>query len=250
MKYSFKYIIDSLPVKKNSKSSWWVKLWVRKTSFLFTYLFINLGWSSNAVSYLSILVSLLACGFFLVDQSWAVIAAIVLINFWLILDCVDGNIARCKHQKKLYGEFVDAMSGYFTVGFVYFALSVAAFHQTGSLGSNSLWIIICGAIASISDVLARLIYTNYCSVIRPDQSVSEKNMVEDKKSINYLRKRISKEFGISGLFMPLTIIGYIFNCYSLVVLFYLGFNGFALLSTAAIYAYKAEEYDDVATLDK
>ena len=64
MRYSFNDIIESLPKKKNSKSSWWVKLWVRKTSFLFTYLFINLGWSSNAVSYLSVFVSLLACVLF------------------------------------------------------------------------------------------------------------------------------------------------------------------------------------------
>lgn len=243
MKYSFRYIIESLPVKKNSKSSWWVKLWVRKTSFLLTYLFINFGWSSNAVSYLSIFVSLVACGLFMVDHSWAVITAIVLINFWLILDCVDGNIARCKHEKKLYGEFVDAMSGYFTVGFVYFSLSVAAYNQNYSCAYNSVWILICGGIASISDILARLIYTNYCSVERPDNIVSEKSLAEDKKSINYLRKRISKELGISGLFMPLTILGYIFNCYGYIVLFYLLFNGFALLSTAIIYSYKAEKYD-------
>ena len=95
MRYSFNDIIESLPKKKNSKSSWWVKLWVRKTSFLFTYLFINLGWSSNAVSYLSVFVSLLACVLFSLGMNWTTIIAIVLINFWLVLDCVDGNIARC-----------------------------------------------------------------------------------------------------------------------------------------------------------
>ena len=95
MKYSFKQIIDSLPVKKNSNSSWWVKLWVRRISFLFTYLFINLGFSSNGVSIISIFVTLSACVFFMLPFKWATIVAIILINFWLVLDCVDGNIARC-----------------------------------------------------------------------------------------------------------------------------------------------------------
>ena len=54
MKYSFKSIVASLPQKKNSNSSWWVKLWVRKASFPFTWFFINLGFSPNAVSVLSI----------------------------------------------------------------------------------------------------------------------------------------------------------------------------------------------------
>ena len=74
---------------------------------------------------------------------------------------------------------------------------------------------------------------------------NEKAKTDDKKSINYLRKRISKELGISGLFMPLTIIGYLFNCYSFIVLFYLCFNGFALISTAVMYAYKANSYDSM-----
>lgn len=243
MKYSFKYIIDSLPSTKNSKSSWWVKLWVRKVSFLFTYIFINLGWSSNAVSYLSIFVSIAACVFFALGIDWATISAIVLINFWLVLDCVDGNIARCKKQKKLYGEFIDAMSGYFTVAFVYLAISIAAFHQPDSWIGGNVWIIVCGAIASVSDILARLIYTNYCSIHRPNGIDDEKSKTEDKRSINYLRKRISKELGISGLFMPLTIIGYIFDAYGYITMFYLAFNGFALISTAVMYAIKANRYD-------
>lgn len=243
MTYSYKYIVDSLPKTKNSKSSWWVKLWVRKTSFIFTYLFINLGWSSNAVSYLSVFVSLAACALFCAGSNVCNIIAVVLINFWLILDCVDGNIARCKKQRKLYGEFIDAMSGYFTVAFIYLALSVAAFYQKDSFLGENATIIILGAITSISDILARLIYTNYCSVIRPGETSTEKSKTDDRHSINYLRKRVSKEFGISGLFMPLTIIGLIYNCYSYIVLFYLAFNVFALMSTAVIYAYKAEQYD-------
>ena len=245
MRYSFNDIIESLPKKKNSKSSWWVKLWVRKTSFLFTYLFIYLGWSSNAVSYLSVFVSLLACVLFSLGMNWTTIIAIVLINFWLVLDCVDGNIARCMKQKKLYGEFIDAMSGYFTVGFIYLALGVAAFHQSVSFLGGNILILIIGAVASISEILARLIYTNYCGIVRPDSQENEKAKTDDKKSINYLRKRISKELGISGLFMPLTIIGYLFNCYSFIVLFYLCFNGFALISTAVMYAYKANSYDSM-----
>ena len=252
MQYSFKTIVASLPRTKNSKSSWWVKLWVRKCSFPFTWLFINLGWSSNAVSGFSIFVSLIACICFAMQSMTAQIFAVALINFWLVLDCVDGNIARCKKAKKLYGEFIDAMGGYFTVAFIYLAISLSAYNHGGVFleEKTSVWIVVLGAISSISDILARLIYTNYRSVIRDEEHAkSELMLQEDNRSINYIRKRISKELGISGLFMPLTIIGLCFHCYDVITLFYLLFNVFALLTTAGIYFLKASQYDKTQNKD-
>ncbi len=245
MKFTFRQILESLPVKKNSKSSWWVKLWVRKTSFFFTFLFINLGFSSNGVSLLSIAVVLAACICFTTPNIIAIWAAVILVNFWLVLDCVDGNVARCYKQKKLYGEFIDAMSGYYTVGFVYGGISVAAYHFGGLLLDKGCeYIMIAGFVSSICDILSRLIYTNYCSVLRPDEEKSnEKALTDDKHSINYIRKRVSKELGISGMFMPLIIVGAIWNCFDIVTLFYLAFNGFALISTTLMYYFKANKYD-------
>ena len=107
MKYTYSKIVESLPKKKNSNSSWWVKLWVRKASFPFTFLFINLGFSPNAVSVLSIAFVIAACAGYVISTPASIITAVVLINVWLILDCVDGNIARCRKQKTVYGEFVD-----------------------------------------------------------------------------------------------------------------------------------------------
>lgn len=245
MKYTYKSIIDSLPKKKNSNSSWWVKLWVRKISFPFTYLFINLGFSSNAVSVLSIFVTIASCICFAIPSTGCLIAAIVLVNLWLILDCVDGNIARCKKKKTVYGEFVDDIGGYFTVAFVYLAIGVCAFNNGGILlTENNKWILIAGAISSICDILARLInkdFNNFTNNITKDEN--SKKEAENKRSINYIRKRIGKELGISGLFMPLTIICGIFNAYDLMTVFYLLFNGFALFATTVIYIYKANKYD-------
>lgn len=248
MRFTYRRIVESLPVKKNSNSSWWVKLWVRKASFLFTYLFINLGFSSNAVSLLSVFVTLAACVCFGISTVPAIIAGIILINFWLVLDCVDGNIARCNKQKTTYGEFVDDMSGYFTTAFVYAAIGLAAFHNGGVLFSKgSEIILIAGAVSSISDVLARLIHKDYvCFGYEGGAENKEKvgtNLNENKKSLNYIRKRVGKEIGISGAFMPLTITCAITNSYDLMTIFYFLFNGFALASTTLLLFYKADKYD-------
>ena len=142
MIYSFKFIIDSLPQKKNSNSSWWVKLWVRKASFLFTYLFINLGFSPNAVSVLSIFFVLAACICYGFSSPVSIWVAVALINLWLILDCVDGNIARCRKIKTCYGEFVDDIGGYYVVAFIYLALALCVYNTGGILvGASNKWIL-------------------------------------------------------------------------------------------------------------
>ena len=245
MKYSYSDIVKSLPAKKNSNSSLWVKMLIRKISFFFTFIFINMGFSPNAVSVLSILIVVLSCLCFAIGTLPSLIIAVVLINFWLVLDCVDGNIARCKKMKTVYGEFVDDASGYFLVAFVYLAMGLYVYNVGGVLVTKAnQWFLVAGAVSSICDILARLINKDYqlYSLKRSDY-VMETYTNENKKSLSYIRRRVGKELGISGLFMPLTILCTLFNAFDLMTLFYLAFNGFALLSTTVLYIYKANKYD-------
>lgn len=252
MKYTYKQILNSLPVKKNSNSSWWVKLWVRRVSFFFTYIFINLGFSSNGVSVLSIFITLIACVLFMISAKWAIIVAVVLINFWLVLDCVDGNIARCRKQKTVYGEFVDDIGGYYTVAFIYLAIGVCAYNFGGVMfEKNNIWLVVMGGVSSICDILARLIHKDYehftdktlSEAERKEKNSHESYEVSDKKSLSYIRRRIGKEIGISGTFMLLTIVCCIFNAYDVMTIFYFFFNGVALLATTGLFIFKADKYD-------
>lgn len=148
-------------------------------------------------------------------------------------------------EKNIYGEFVDDIGGYYTVAFVYLALGVCAYNCGGMLvDSGNKWMLVSGGIASICDILARLINKDYVnfSKNRVDY-VPDDYRTEKKKSLSYIRRRVGKELGISGVFMPLTILCGIFNSYDLMVGFYLIFNGIALLSTTVIYIYKADKYD-------
>lgn len=245
MHYSFKQIVDSLPKKKNSNSSLWVKIIIRKISFPFTFLFINLGFSANSVSVLSIFTAIAACVCFMVPIKTAMIVAIILTQMWLVLDCVDGNIARVKKRKNSFGEFIDDVGGYYIEALIYFAIGVCTFHFGGVLfTSGDYLLIIMGAGSSIVNILARLIYKDYCHFAdHADMSMQEQHTVDDKKSLYYIRNRVSKELGISGLFMPAIIFCAVFLCFDLLTLFYLIFNAFALISTTVIYIYKGNKFD-------
>ena len=135
-----------------------------------------------------------------------------------------------------------------STAFIYMSIGVAAFHSDGLFfSSKSELILIFGVISSISDILARLIHKDYvCFGYEKGVKNSEKVGTffdEDKKTISYVRKRIGKEIGISGLFMPFVIISAIINCYDLITIFYMLFNLVALISTSVLLFYKANKYD-------
>lgn len=244
MKYSLKYIIDSLPAKKNSKSSLWVKTIIRKVSFLFTFIFINIGFSPWAASVLSVFVAVGGSFLLMVPNYTCVIIGMILVQFWLVLDCVDGNIARCKKQSSEMGSFIDALSGYYVSAFVYLGTGVAAFNFS-PLEKYRLIFLLAGAISAISGILSRLIHQKYTYTIlmlekkNPDMNTPEEE-VENKKSIQYIRSRVDKEIGISGLFMPFLILSAIFNWFGIITVFYCLFQVAALLAVTAIYSYKAK----------
>lgn len=242
MYYSLNEIIKSLPKSKNSKSSFWVKILVRRVSFLFTWLFINLGFSSNTVSYLSILVALFGCMSLATDNLTMQIIGVVLINLWLVFDCVDGNIARVKKISSPIGSLIDALSGYFMVAFVFLAIGVAAYNTDGIIfEQHSMYLIVVGASASIADVLARLIHQKYNFTMH--LIGVEKTGNESPSKISWLRERVDKELGISGAFMPLLILALITRSFDILIIFYAAFNISSLTATFTYYAFSAEKYN-------
>ena len=195
--FSMKEIIRSLPKEKNRKSSWWVKLFIRRISFLFTWFFINIGCSANLVSIISVFIVLLGVIFMAMSNIFFVSMGVILLEFWLVLDCVDGNIARVKKTNSYMGEFFDALSGYAMSCFSLFGIGIAAFHYSSILfGKENEICIILGGLGSLCIMYARLIYqrySNYCtmtekkvfgsSTYQPD---NYSYSIEDKKrTINF-----------------------------------------------------------------
>lgn len=243
MHYTFKQIINSLPKSKNSKSSLWVKLIIRKLSFIFTYLFINIGFSAWATSIFSIFIVLLGCVLLSINNSICIIVGVLLIQLWLVFDCVDGNIARVKKTSSLMGEFIDALSGYYISAFVFFAIGITAYHTTNIFYDYNILFIIIGAIASISNILTRLIHQKfvYTNIMISNNKINNmENDVEMHKGFAYIRSRFDKELGLSGLFMPFLIIALIFNLFDFLCIFYFLFSLGGLFLMTLFYSIKSK----------
>lgn len=253
MKYSYKDITSSLTKKKNSRSSLWVQLWVRKASFPITYLFINTGWTANMVSVLSWFVIFGAAVLLCVNNFWCMLAGVILTNFWLVLDCVDGNIARVKKVKTFMGDFYDAAAGYGPFSFTTIALGVAAYNTSYLVPEQyRVWMILVGAVAAVANVYMRLVHQKYLNCFFAAQKVlGELDEItladtEDKRSFAYIREQIDKNFGVSGIFMPWLFVALFTNTFDIMLACYATYYILSFLAVCVLYCKRATAFEKEA----
>lgn len=253
-KYTLKQIVDSLPKKKNSRSSLWVQLVVRKLSFLVTYVFINLGLTANTTSVISVFVAAASCLFLCIDSFACRLIGALLINFWLILDCVDGNIARCTKKSSYMGEFYDAIGGYSAIAFSTIGIGVSAYHTSTILPQSlSYLFILIGAMGSMLNVFTRLIYQRYTNAVFTTNLIvgapneMPENYTEEKKNFAYIREQVDKQFGIAGLFMVLMLLAPFIQIFDIICVLYSSYYVLAFIISFYMYCQKAKSFDEQIT---
>lgn len=242
MKYTPKYFYDAIPEWKRKKDSTCCRYIHRPISFVFTSIAANLGISANTISYISAIVALASCASFLFGNLYANIIAIFLYNLWVILDCVDGNLARTI-RKQPFGEFADSISSYILVGFSGAAIGYAAYVEGGLLfESGNAWIIIIGAIGSSADTMMRLIFQKYKATELKMVKLGVMEPIEDvhDDSTNYSnwKIRIESEFGL-GFIAIMLIPAMIFHALDVIVLYYILYYGGACVVSSLTYIRRA-----------
>lgn len=146
--------------KKNSdRSEWFAYFLIRPISFYIALFFINMRISANSVTILSLFISLLGSGLIGFGDFKIRLAGCACLLIWLILDHVDGNIARYNNTQSLCGEFLDSLAGYFTIAFFPIFLGLAAYFDDQS--GNEWVFLLLGGIASITNILPRLVYQKF-----------------------------------------------------------------------------------------
>ena len=157
------------------------------------------------------------------------------------MDCVDGNIARVKHTASPVGEFLDAVSGYTAPAFIYLSVGVAAFNEPGILSWLGIWIIVIGAVASLSDLLSRIIYQKFLVTQLKICGAYEKSSIEDerKSGIKHFIDMVMKNMTYSSLFMPLLVIAKFTHGFDLLTVFYCIYSVVILIGTYFMFIKKA-----------
>ena len=239
MKYTAKYFRENLPSWKKKKDPLIAQWIYRPISFYFSAFCANKNISANTVSYFSISIAIIACALFYFPTSTYHLWGAIFVNIWLLFDCIDGNIARGV-KKQPFGEFADATSSYILIAFLYTAMGYAAYTDGGCLfEQGNILIIFCGAIASTSDILMRLIHHKYLEgerkfIEQTGRIITTENINDERD--HGIKGRIKESLSIGG-YLPIVILfATIYHFLDIVVLYCLLFSMglFFVLTTKSI----------------
>ncbi len=108
---------------------------LRKFSKLFTWAAVRLKMTPNQVTLISFVVGLYSAYQFSQGTFWSIFAGAVLLQLSIIIDCVDGELARYTRQFSQLGAWLDAITDRIKEYLVFFALAYGA-----AKDGRDLWI--------------------------------------------------------------------------------------------------------------
>jgi phosphatidylglycerophosphate synthase len=111
---------------RNSGEHWAGRLYIRRLSPYATRLFLRAGLSPNAVTWLFIASGVAAAAVLAVEDLGVagVVAAILLIQLQILLDCSDGEVARWQNRFSAKGIYLDRIGHYLTEAALPIALGI------------------------------------------------------------------------------------------------------------------------------
>jgi hypothetical protein len=109
---------------------------VRKASKPLTRVALRLGLSPNSITLLSFAIGIGAAASFAVGSRWALVLGAVLLQLSLVVDCVDGEVARATRRFSALGAWLDASTDRVKEFLAYAGLAYGA----ARLGADIWWL--------------------------------------------------------------------------------------------------------------
>ena len=136
---------------RNSGEHWAGRLYIRRFSPYLTKLFLRTPITPNGVTWLMILDGLVAAAVLTLPGIWPCIAAVVLIQLQIALDCSDGELARWLDRKSPTGIYLDRVGHWLTETALPIALGIRADGGWDDIGTYTTL----GCLAAILQLLIK-----------------------------------------------------------------------------------------------
>ena len=187
----------------------------RKISGLLTRLFLALRWTPNTITVMSMLIGLVAAGFF-IPGSWefALIGAL-LFQLSVIIDCCDGEVARLTFSESKFGQELDIWADNVVHIAIFSGMACGAYLQ-GPWEQTPLPLIL-GASAVLANVVS-LLLVNTARQLRSRPRDSGKLTDRERSKIEFMLGNVANRdfsvvvlicagFGFLHWFLTLAAIG-------------------------------------------
>lgn len=204
-----------------AENGWYVRFFVRKVSIHFTWIFLNTPISANQISLLMILMGVAGGFFFALGGYTNGQIGVLFLQLFLVLDCVDGEVARYKNQSSLKGKYLDLIANDIVHVAMFSGLTMGMLNSNYKVPTTFLLhdnlILVCGLSTIISPLLYK-IAVYYANEVCGKFIVLSDSLLTNKKGVPL------KSF-LRGVLYPtsiinITTIGAIFNLLPFVLIGY------------------------------
>lgn len=207
---------------------------VRPLCIYATLPFLDTNIRPTTITKISVLASLIGFGFLSFGRSLLFnIVGWIFFFIWVILDGVDGNLARYKNQTSVMGEVWDAFGGYVAMVLTYFGAGIAAFYDTNRFSyCDPYWLLIIGGATAVMSIFPRLMMHKKRETMGSNESTKEFTIKQEFG----LKQAIAMNFiSLSGLFQIIFLVCIILHLLNWWILFYCIANlGMMLISLRSI----------------
>ena len=217
LKTKTKIVAEYGDKKEEDSQEYFAYYLIRPISFWIAALFALFNVSANSVTWLSLVFGLLGFFTFFIGGHESQIIASIFILIWLILDHVDGNLARYYKTQSLFGDFLDSLVCYIVFALIPISIAYSVSNNIHKLDSEELYIL--GWMFSIGFVLPRLIYQKFKQI----DNKRYKNVLSGSENTSFfcvLFNFINNLFNPSGMMVPLLILSAIFQYLEVFLIFY------------------------------
>ncbi|WP_063783270.1 CDP-alcohol phosphatidyltransferase family protein [Streptomyces sp. XY431] len=127
-------------LQRRSAEHWAGRLYMRRISLRITRVLSTVTViTPNGLTYLMMLTGILAGAALIVPGITGAVLAALLIQLYLLLDCVDGEVARWRRQTSLTGVYLDRVGHYMSEAALLTGLGLRATDLLHREGSTSQW---------------------------------------------------------------------------------------------------------------
>ncbi len=111
--------------------NWMARHITRDMAIYLTWLVLHTPLRADSIALISLVCGFLAAYLVSVPTVACLLAGALMLQFWYLLDHVDGQVARYHKEADLTGTFFDFMIHFFVHSSMVFGLGLRMFHQTG-----------------------------------------------------------------------------------------------------------------------
>jgi phosphatidylglycerophosphate synthase len=139
---------------RRSGEHWAGRLYMREFSLRIDRHLVNTKVTPNQLTYLMTVFGVLAAPALLVPGIPGALLGVLMVQLYLLLDCVDGEIARWKQQFSLGGVYLDRVGAYLCDAAVLVGFGLRAADLWGSGRIDWLWAFL-GTLAALGAILIK-----------------------------------------------------------------------------------------------